>query len=86
MPLDLVAAISDNRALDHGGFTAAVLMSYTLNLNFFEQIVAPALGKAGCANALILADPDGYAGALHMGAQTVSGAGKRYVCVPLIRP
>ena len=41
MPLDLVQAIKDDRALKHGGFTAAVLMTYTLNLNFFEQIVAP---------------------------------------------
>lgn len=66
-------------------FTGAVILTYTLNLNFYEQIISQSFDRAGCGNVLILADPDGYAGAIEMGAKTISGAGLRYVCTPIAR-
>lgn len=85
MTIDLRKIIQDDSALSHGGFAGAVFLTYTLNLNFYEQIIAPALDQAGCASVLIIADPDGYYGAIEMGAQTVRTAGLRYICAPLAR-
>lgn len=84
MAIDLIQALGDDRAAKSGGFAGAVFTTYTLNLNFYEQIVAQALGRAGCANVLIIADPDGYTGALQMGAKTIAGVGRQYVCTPLL--
>ena len=83
MALNLVEAIQDDRAVKEAGFAGVVFLTYTLNLRFYEQIIAPALDRAACANALIIADPDGYADALQLGAMSITGAGRRYVCVPL---
>jgi hypothetical protein len=66
-----------------GDFRGAVLMTYTLDLNFFEQLVAPKLTALGCGNVLIITDPYGYQEALERGARNLSGVGKRYVCAPL---
>lgn len=85
MSIDLRKVIGDDSAIKSGGFTGAVFLTYTLNLAFYEQMIAPMLDQAGCANVLILADPDGYSGALEMGAKTISGAGLRYVCAPVVR-
>jgi len=82
---DLRSWIADNSAAKHGGFAGAVFFTYSLNLNFFEQIIAPALDRAGCANVLIVTDPDGYNSALDLGARSLSGVGRRYVVVPLQR-
>lgn len=86
MTKNLCAAIGDDRAVKTGGFAGAVFLTYTLNLTFYEQVIAPRLDQAGCSNVLIIADPDGYQGAMDMGLQSISGAGLRYVCVPLPRP
>jgi len=59
MTVDLRKIISEGSALRSGGFTGAVFLTYTLNLVFYEQMIAPVLDQAGCANVLILADPDG---------------------------
>lgn len=85
MTIDLRSLISDDKAVRKGGFTGAIFLTYTLNLTFYEQMIAPALDQAGCANVLILVDPDGYNGALEMGLKTIEEAGKRYVCAPLPR-
>lgn len=85
MTIDLLSVIRDDSAIKSGGFTGAVFLTYTLNLNFFEQIVAPALDQAGCSNVLILADPDGYQQALEIGAKSIGGVGLRYVCSPIMR-
>ena len=66
-----------------GGYTGVVFLTYSLNLIFFEQIITPALESAGCANILIISDPDGYSGAIEMGGKAITGAGVRYVCTPL---
>lgn len=86
MTIDLRSVIGSDSAIKSGGFTGAVFLTYTLNLTFYEQMLAPMLDQAGCANVLILVDPDGYQEALEMGLRTISGAGLRYVCSPLIRP
>ena len=85
MTIDLRRVIGDDSAIKSGGFTGAIFLTYTLNLTFYEQMIAPMLDQAGCANVLILADPDGYSGALEMGVNTISGAGRRYVCAPVAR-
>jgi hypothetical protein len=85
MAVDLRSVISDDRAIKTGGFSGAIFLSYSLNLAFYEQIIAPALDQAGCSNALILVDPDGYNAALEMGAKRIGGAGLRYVVTPIIR-
>ncbi len=85
MTIDLKTFIQNDEAIKEGGFTGAIFLTYTLNLNFYEQIIASALDRAGCANILIIADPDGYAGALDMGVRSVTGVGRRYLCVPLPR-
>ncbi len=85
MAIDLLDVIRDDSAIKSGGFTGAIFLTYSLNLTFFEQIIAPALDQAGCSNVLILADLDGYQQALEMGAQSVQDAGLRYVCSPVLR-
>lgn len=86
MAVDLLALIKDDRALEAGGFKGAVFFTYSLNLSFFETLVAPALEQAGCSNVLILTDPDGYYGAMEIGTRSINGVGRRYVCVPIERP
>jgi len=85
MPINLKSFIEDESAVKSGGFSGAVFLTYTLNLGFFEQIIAPALERAGCSNVLIITDPDGYAEAMEMGLRNVIYAGLRYVCTPLPR-
>lgn len=85
MTIDLRSLISDDKSVRFGGFTGAIFLTYTLNLTFYEQMIAPALDQAGCANILILVDPDGYNGALEMGIKTIHSAGLRYVCMPIPR-
>jgi len=83
--LNLVDFIESGDAPKIGGYTGAVFLTYTLNLHFYEQIVAPALDRAGCANVVIIADQDGYAGATKIGANAINGIGLRYVCEPVQR-
>lgn len=85
MNIDLRSLIKDESAIKSGGFTGAIFLTYTLNLTFYEQMIAPALDQAGCSNVLILVDPDGYNAAMEMGAKTVTGAGMRYVSAPVLR-
>ncbi len=85
MAIDLLNVIREDSAIKSGGFTGAIFLTYTLNLNFFEQIIAPAVDQAGCSNVLILADPDGYQQALEIGAKSIGGVGLRYVCSPTMR-
>lgn len=85
MIINLKSFIENESAVKSGGFSGAVFLTYTLNLGFFEQIIAPALERAGCSNVLIISDPDGYAEAMDMGLKNVCFAGLRYVCTPLFR-
>lgn len=83
--LDVRGWIADDSGIGQGGFAGAVFFTYSLNLNFFEQIIAPALDRAGYANVLIITDPDGYTSALDLGARSLTGVGRRYVVAPLRR-
>jgi hypothetical protein len=83
--INLKTIIEEDSAVKRGGYSSAIFLTYTLNLNFFEQIIAPALESAGCSNVLILTDPDGYAEALETGKKQVAYAGMRYVCAPIPR-
>ncbi|HCI55265.1 MAG TPA: hypothetical protein DFI01_04985 [Bacteroidales bacterium] len=85
MPINLKLYIEDESAVKTGGFSGAVFLTYKLNLVFFEQIILPALERAGCSNVLIICDPDGYAEAMEMGLRNIVYAGLRYVCTPLPR-
>ncbi len=81
MALDILRYLETGKNL-----RGAVILTYTLNLNFFEQLVAPRLEQMGCTNVLILADRHGYDDALTNAARGVNGAGSRYVCAPLLNP
>ncbi len=83
--INLKTIIEEDSAVKRGGYSSAIFLTYTLNLNFFEQIIAPVLESAGCSNVLILTDPDGYAEALETGKKQVAYAGMRYVCAPIPR-
>lgn len=85
MSINLLDVIRDESAIKSGGFTGAIFLTYSLNLAFFEQIIAPALDQAGCSNVLILVDPDGYQQALEIGAKSIQSVGLRYVCSPIAR-
>lgn len=85
MTVDLRSVTQDDEALSHGGYTGAVFLTFTLNLSFYEKIIAVDLDRSGCSNVLIIADPDGYAGALDMGVRSINGVGRHYLCVPLAR-
>ena len=85
MAIDLLNVIRDDSAVKSGGFTGVIFLTYSLNLTFFEQLLAPALDQAGCSNVLILTDPDGYQQALELGASSIQTAGLRYVCTPVLR-
>jgi hypothetical protein len=62
----------------------AVILTYTLNLNFFEQLVKPRLDRMGCSNVVILVDRHGYDDALANQARSLSDVGTQYVCAPLL--
>ena len=85
MGISLQDFIKNDSAVKLGGFSGGVFLTYTLNLGFYEQIVASWMDQAGCANVLILADPDGYTGAIDMGTRPIKTVGLRYVCAPLER-
>lgn len=61
-------------------YKAAVLMTYSLSLQFFEQLVQPRLDSLGCANVLIIADQFGYEDALQRNLHRLRAAGRQYVC------
>ena len=84
MPINLRQVIEGDSTTNIDGFAGAVILTFTLNLIFYEQLIAQSFDRAGCVNVLIIADADGYAGALEMGAQSVRGAGRRYICAPLM--
>lgn len=82
MAIDLLKTLQNLE----GDFRGAVLLTYTLDLTFFEQLVFPKLTALGCSNVLIITDRHGYNEALQRGARNLSGVGKRYVCVSLPSP
>lgn len=69
-----------NQGLQYRG---AVLLTYSLNLQFFEQLVQPRLDALGCTHVLIISDTFGYQETLERHLHQLSGVGRRYVCAPL---
>lgn len=67
-------------------FRGAIFLTYSLNLNFFEQLIMPKLSMGGCSHVLVLSDAFGYNEALQQGGRTLAGVGTRYVCSPLANP
>jgi hypothetical protein len=82
MAIDLLKTLQNLE----GDFRGAVLLTYTLDLTFFEQLVVPKLTALGCSNLVIVTDQYGYNEALQRGARNLNGVGKRYVCAPLRSP
>jgi hypothetical protein len=80
--IDVLQALEET----NNQFRGAVILTYTLNLDFFEQLIAPRLDAIGCTNVLILTDVHGYDDALSLGARSLTGVGTRYVCAPLLNP
>lgn len=64
----------------------AVFLTYSLNLNFFEQLIMPKLSMSGCSHIVVLADAFGYDEALAQGSRNLASVGTRYVCSPLVNP
>lgn len=67
-----------------GEYRGAVFLTYTLDLLFFEEIVAPKLDALGCTNVVILADQHGYHDALERGERYLTRVGRRYVCASVV--
>jgi hypothetical protein len=67
-----------------GEYRGAVFLTYTLDLLFFEEIVAPKLDALGCTNVVILAEQHGYHDALERGERYLTRVGRRYVCAPVV--
>jgi hypothetical protein len=80
--IDILGALEET----NGQFRGAIILTYTLNLNFFEELIAPRLDAMGCTDVLILTDVHGYDDALSRGARSLTGVGTRYVCAPLFNP
>jgi len=85
LTLDLRAILGDSTNVKGDGFTGAIFTTFTLDLSFFEQLVVPKLNQSRCSNIIVIADPDGYQGALELRASGVSGVGQDYLCVPVDR-
>lgn len=71
-------------AKEKRSFQGAVFLTYTLNLQFFEQMVQPRLDALGCTHVLILTDPFGYQEALAQHLPQLRGVGRQYVCAPIL--
>jgi hypothetical protein len=82
MGIDILNSLADLK----GNYRGAVLLSYTLDLLFFEEMVAPKLDALGCTNVVILADQHGYNEALARGARYLRRVGRQYVCAPVVSP
>jgi hypothetical protein len=84
----LLVAIDVGALLEElkGNFRGAVFLTYTLDLGFFEQLIAPKLDALGCTNVVILSDRHGYDEALARHATKLTGVGRRYLCVPIHQP
>ena len=65
-------------------FKGAVLLTYALNLQFFEQIVQPRLDGLGCASVVIISDVFGYQETISRNLHQLTGVGRRYVCAPVM--
>ncbi len=65
-------------------FQGAVLLTYSLNLQFFEQLIQPRLDALGCTTVLVLSDVFGYQEAIGHNLHQLSGVGRRYTCAPLL--
>jgi hypothetical protein len=64
-------------------FKGAVFLTYSLNLQFFEQLVQPKLDMLGCGNVLIISDEFGYQEAIRHNIQQINHVGRQYVCAAL---
>lgn len=64
-------------------FRSAVLLTYSLNLQFFEQLVQPRLDALGCAHVLIISDAFGYQESIDRNLHQLNGVGRRYMCAAL---
>ncbi|HRQ41847.1 MAG TPA: hypothetical protein PLD25_28320 [Chloroflexota bacterium] len=82
MPLDILNQLSNLKPHYRG----AIFLTYTLDLVFFEELVAPKLDALGCTNVVILADQHGYDEALARGNRHLRRVGRQYVCAPIINP
>lgn len=82
MPLDILNQLSSLKPHYRG----AIFLTYTLDLVFFEELVAPKLDALGCTNVVILADQHGYDDALARGNRHLRRVGRQYVCAPIINP
>ena len=82
MALDVLNQLSDLKPHYRG----AIFLTYTLDLVFFEELVAPKLDALGCTNVVILADQHGYDEALVRGNRHLRRVGRQYICAPIINP
>lgn len=67
-------------------YRGALFLTYTLDLVFFEELVAPKLDALGCTNIVILADQHGYDEAQVRGHRHLRRVGRQYVCAPIVSP
>lgn len=68
---------------DGARFKGAIFLTYSLNLQFFEQLIQPKLDALGCTHVVIISDVFGYQEALSRNLHHITGVGRRYVCAPI---
>jgi hypothetical protein len=82
MTIDILNTLADLKPHYRG----AIFLTYTLDLVFFEELVAPKLDALGCTNIVILADQHGYDVAHERGHRHLRRVGRQYVCAPIVSP
>lgn len=82
MTIDILNTLVDLKPHYRG----AIFLTYTLDLVFFEELVAPKLDALGCTNIVILADQHGYDDAQERGHRHLRRVGRQYVCAPIVSP
>ena len=82
MTIDILNTLADLKPHYRG----ALFLTYTLDLVFFEELVAPKLDALGCTNIVILADQHGYDDAQERGHRHLRRVGRQYVCAPIVSP
>ncbi|MCB8924011.1 MAG: hypothetical protein H6652_00120 [Ardenticatenaceae bacterium] len=82
MTIDILNTLADLKPHYRG----SLFLTYTLDLVFFEELVAPKLDALGCTNIVILADQHGYDEAQERGHRHLRRVGRQYVCAPIVSP
>ena len=80
MAIDLFPLL---KRLQVGSYDNCVILTYTADLYFFEQVVWPTLRSRGCCNNLVIMDSRQYVSALDTTGMLLHRLGKSYSVWPV---